>query len=255
MLGPNFANDLATIATLVVLEGLLSADNALVLAILVRHLPKLQQVKALRYGIIGAFVFRAIGVVTASWLIHYWQFKAAGAAYLLYLTIKHFFFTSHHEVNKNDPTYRAGPGFWKTIVLVELTDVAFSVDSIVAAVGMTKKIWIIYLGGIMGIIAMRFVAGTFLRLLDRFPTLERAAYLLVGWIGIKLGTEAINQIVTGSHDKGPFIIPKLIFWVVMVTIFLGGMLWPGKKTGIHKHAPEIKDFEKEEDEIFPHRHG
>jgi YkoY family integral membrane protein len=255
MISSEFANTVAIIATLVVLEGLLSADNALVLAILVKHLPKDLQKKALRYGIAGAFIFRAIGVVTAAWLMHYWEFKAAGAAYLLYLTIKHFIHRWKHR-DGGVSIKPAGPGFWKTILLVELTDVAFSVDSIVAAVAMSKKIWIVYLGGILGIITMRFVAGLFLRLLEKFPKLEDAAYLLVGWIGIKLGLETVNQILTGQLEHGPYLIPAWLFWPVMLIILVGGLLWPNRESEMVEHASDLKEFEKEESDILsPHHHS
>ncbi|MBI4223450.1 MAG: hypothetical protein HY609_00815, partial [Deltaproteobacteria bacterium] len=79
--------DILTVGTLVVLEGLLSADNALVLAILVKHLPGEQRKKALRYGIVGALVFRLFCILVATWLIHAWYFKAAGAAYLIYISL------------------------------------------------------------------------------------------------------------------------------------------------------------------------
>ena len=258
MFTPQLANDILTVATLIVLEGLLSADNALVLAVLVKHLPGKQKTKALRYGIIGAFVFRAIGVILAAYLIAHWQFKAAGAAYLLYLFIRHFFFKNNH----GDSTLAksAGPGFWKTIMFVELTDVAFSVDSIVTAVAMSTKLWVVYLGGILGIITMRFVAGLFLRLLEKFPTLESAAYAMVGWIGIKLGSETIYQMTLSKqqldemikHLETPHVIPKWIFWSVMAGIIIFSILWPGKKAKLGPHAQDIRDFEKQEKEILHH---
>jgi len=80
---------LGTVATLVVLEGLLSADNALVLAVMVRHLPRHQQKRALRYGMLGAFGFRLIAVVFASTLLHYWILKVLGGLYLLYIAVSH----------------------------------------------------------------------------------------------------------------------------------------------------------------------
>ncbi len=253
MFGQELLHDAAIIASLVILEGLLSADNALVLAILVRHLPKHQQPRALKYGIIGAFVFRAIGVITASKLMHYWEFKALGALYLLYLAAKHFL---HKFNNRNEPINArpTGPGFWKTIALVEMTDVAFSIDSIVAAVAMSKKVWIVYLGGILGIIAMRFVAGLFLKLLEKFPRLEAAAYCLVGWIGIKLGLECANQVITGKVEHGPYTLPIWLFWMVMILIFLAGLISPKAKGGVVNHAEEIKEFQKEEGMFIPPRH-
>ena len=198
-------NDLMVVLTLVLLEGLLSADNALVLAILVRHLPKKQRKKALEYGIIGAFVFRLIAILMAMYLRQYWYFQLIGGLYLLYIAGAHFW---RHRGDDSQVKTKVGRGFWHTVVVVELTDIAFSVDSILAAVAMSPKIWVIYTGGVLGIIAMRFVAGGFLTLLDRYSRLVTAAYLLVGWIGLKLCLESIHH---------PF--PGWLFWGVMLILF------------------------------------
>lgn len=214
-----------TVGTLVVLEGLLSADNALVLAILVKHLPSPQRKKALRYGIIGAFVFRLICILIATWLIHAWYFKAVGAAYLIYISVNHFLrHADHHRQEKRAKKM----GFWKTVAVVELTDIVFSVDSILAAVAISPKIWVVYLGGILGIITMRFVAGGFLKLLDRFPGLENGAYILVSWIGLKLALMTAQEEIAGF----PHLMTPVLFWVVMGVIFFGSMLWKVKK---HPH--------------------
>jgi YkoY family integral membrane protein len=227
----NWVTISGTIIWLVVLEGLLSADNALVLAVMVRHLPKQQQRRALRYGIFGAFFFRAVAILLATQILDFWQFEVVGGLYLLYLAINHLIRPEEHdadpmsgdrvqsamddsgsetleiqqaapEVADADAKPRRGKGFWGTVVGVELADIAFSVDSILAAVAMAEGLpedirrvdfgWfdlkdtIVYVGGILGIITMRFVAGKFLNLLERFPGLARGAYYLVGWIGLKL---------------------------------------------------------------------
>jgi len=250
-MGPEFAHKLLIIATLVVLEGLLSADNALVLAVLVKHLPKGQQKKALRYGIAGAFIFRGIGVILAAWLIHYWEFKAVGAAYLLYLAIKHFYHKSQNNKLENKAE-RTGPGFWRTIFIVEMTDIAFSVDSIVAAVAMSPDRWVVYTGGVLGIITMRFVAGIFLRLLEKFPKLEDAAYLLVGWIGIKLSLETFYQMRTGQVEH---VMPVWLFWSVMAAILITALLWPKKKAEgeLVAHVHDIQDIENAEKGLLHHQ--
>src|SRR4051794_13904985 len=123
-----------TIVTLVFLEGLLSADNALVLAVMVRHLPRDKQLRALRYGIWGAFIFRAIAVALSAVLLRFWLFEVVGGAYLLYLAGAHFLHREE-DVHANKTT-RFGSGFWGTVISVELADIAFSIDSIVAAVAM-----------------------------------------------------------------------------------------------------------------------
>ena len=215
---------LATVATLVVLEGLLSADNALVLAVMVRHLPKDQQKRALRYGLLGAFAFRLIAVVFAATLLQYWILKVLGGLYLLYMAVAHL---THGEGEMGaDRPSRFGKGFWGTVVGVEVTDIAFSIDSILAAVATAEavpkrygsiplfdipgvnvtvdvKLLVIYLGGILGIIAMRFVAGYFLILLDRFHGLAKGAYYLVGWIGVKLLGGGLHDAVHPGFAVAP----------------------------------------------------
>ena len=217
-------DDILVVITLVLLEGLLSADNALVLAILVRHLPSAQRKKALKYGIIGAFVFRLIAILLAAQLIRSTIFQLIGGIYLLYISIAHFV---KNRVGTAKAKSEMGYGFWGTVIVVELTDIAFSVDSILAAVALSPKIWVIYTGGVLGIVAMRFVAGGFLKLLDRHPRLVAAAYLLVGWIGFKLCLEAFH------HP-----LPAWLFWGVMFILFGQSFLF----SGTPNQEPRAKDM-------------
>ena len=236
-MGTEYLNDAATVLTLALLEGLLSADNALVLAMMVRHLPVDDRNKALRYGVFGAYFFRVVAILLASYLIDLWYAKALGAAYLLYLCAAHFW-KRYKAMSATPGTEKMAKsaGFWKTVVLVELMDIAFSIDSIIAAVALTSKLWIVCLGGILGITAMRFIAGYFLKLLDIYRALEVSAYLLVGWIGVKLGIEilyflanpeavAAAQQSGGHYHEG---MPGWLFWIVMAVIFFGAFLFKNK---------------------------
>jgi YkoY family integral membrane protein len=219
---------LGTILTLVFLEGLLSADNALVLAVMVRHLPREQQRRALRYGIWGAFGFRLIAVLLSAVLLKFWLFKVIGGAYLLYLAGSHFL-SREEDIHANKTT-RFGSGFWGTVASVELADIAFSIDSIVAAVAMADslparlgnnwKLAIVYIGGILGIITMRFVAGYFIILLERFHGLAVGAYVLVAWIGLKL-------VLSGLKNAGyfPWEMNEWLFWGGMLLIVVASMLY------------------------------
>ncbi|HEV3164883.1 MAG TPA: TerC family protein [Isosphaeraceae bacterium] len=244
---------LLAIVTLVVLEGLLSADNALVLAVMVRHLPKHEQKRALRYGIWGAFVFRFIAVIFAAKLLDYWQLKVAGGLYLLYLAVSRLLF-GEAEQESGKPS-RFGSGFWATVAGVELADIAFSIDSILAAVAMTEglpaklnnlwfgplplKLWVVYIGGVLGIVMMRFVAGLFLILLRRFVGLAAGAYVLVAWIGLELVGggfhTALHPPPPAKHDwfahvpawafKIPLEMPDWLFWTGMGVIVLLSLLY------------------------------
>jgi YkoY family integral membrane protein len=259
MFGQTFAyGDVGIIALLIVLEGVLSIDNALVLGILAKRLPKQLQKQALTYGLIGAFVFRVVAICLATYLLHWWLVKLLGGLYLLYIAAKHFIFgekphdeadphlvadeatgqpgletTTGEPLSRQDeqtelekrlpgPLHPAGAGlspagmtaalaggrpgflgvpaglgrkFWSTVLVIELTDIAFAIDSILAAIGTipahvgsgpNPKLWIVITGGIIGVILMRFAAVLFIKLLDRFPRFAEAAYLLVALIGTKL---------------------------------------------------------------------
>src|SRR3954452_1498417 len=76
---------------LIGLEGLLAADNALVLAIMVKHLPEEDRKKALFYGLAGAFVFRFASLFVISFLVDVWQVQAIGALYLIFMAVNHIF--------------------------------------------------------------------------------------------------------------------------------------------------------------------
>lgn len=217
------AADLITIALLVVLEGLLSADNALVLAILVLGLPKHQQRKALRYGILGAFFFRIIAILLAVHLIQVGFVKLIGAGYLLWLTYSHFFGREEGEDRraiKPATGFMGLSAFWATVVKVELTDIVFAVDSILVAVAMSPKTWVIITGGILGIVAMRLVIGQLLRIVRRYPALVDAAFIIIGWVAVKLLVEYLNT--AGYID---FHINKWISFGLIVVIFAAAYLY------------------------------
>ena len=183
------------------LEGLLSADNALVLAVMVRHLPKDQQKRALRYGIWGRSCSGLIAILLSRLLL---VLALQGRRRpLLALPGGRPFPPREEEADAEDVT-GFGSGFWGTVVSVELADIAFSIDSILAAVAMAEGLpnrlgenWKLgsSTGGILGIITMRFVAGYFIILLERFSGLAAGAYVLVAWIGLKL-------IGSGLHTVG-----------------------------------------------------
>ncbi|NMD72814.1 TerC family protein [Bacillus sp. DNRA2] len=182
------------IGTLVVLEGLLSADNALVLAVMVKHLPVNQRRKALFYGLLGAYTFRFIAIGVGVYLIELWWVKVLGAGYLAWLSIKYFIDRKkdiHVDeevdgINQNGLIFRLFGTFWGTVVSVELMDVAFSVDSVLAAFGISTQVWVLLMGGILGVLMMRGVAGIFLKLIDRIPELEASAYILIMIIAVKM---------------------------------------------------------------------
>jgi len=221
------ASDFLTIALLVLLEGLLSADNALVLAILVLGLPRREQRKALRYGILGAFAFRILSTLLAVHLIAFSWVKLIGAGYLLFLSYKHFFGEVGTDERRSIKPARPWMGltaFWATVVKVELTDIVFAIDSILVAVAMSNKTWVIVTGGILGIVTMRMVIGQLLAIVRRYPALVDGAFIIIAWVGVKLLVEFL-------HTEGyiHFAINKWLSFGLIVVIFVLSYLYARKQ--------------------------
>jgi len=214
------------IATLVVLEGLLSADNALVLAIMVKKLPEKYQKKALFYGLFGAYFFRFIAIGIGIFLVKFWWIKLIGAGYLYMLSIK--FFKELWSKKKGDDDedeenmdnsifgkvrqalMKKIGVFWATVASIELMDLAFSVDSILAALAISNSVPVLLLGGMLGILMMRGVAGILLKLLEKVPELEVTAHILIFLIATKMFISIFH--IEISH--------ALFFTVIVVTFAL-----------------------------------
>lgn len=209
--------DFAIIGVLIVLEGLLSADNALVMAIMVLGLPRELQQKALRYGLVGGFAFRIAATLLAAYLMDVAWVKLLGGLYLGYLTWSHFAHREGGEGRREPPKAKPGFGlsvFWATIVRVEVMNLAFSIDSILVAVAMSRKLAVVLAGGIMGIIAMRLVVGQLLELIRRYPALVDGAFVIIGWVAVKLVAEYLHDMHWVSWQ-----IPKSLSIGLIVLIF------------------------------------
>ena len=241
-------SDLVTVLLLVALEGLLSADNAIVLAILVLGLPRREHAKALRYGLVGAFAFRIIVTLLAAFLIRLTIVKLIGALYLLYLTYQHF--SSGGEAADRRKPPKAMPwlgmsAFWATVVKVELTNLVFSVDSIFVAVAMSPKLWVILSGGILGIIMMRVVIGQLITLVQRYPALVDGAFIIIAWVGIKLLIEYVNSIGLVEFD-----VPKWLSLGLVVVIFAIALVY-----AIRQGPSSDAELEDDATKLLTHDHG
>jgi YkoY family integral membrane protein len=243
----NPAASLAIIGNLVIIESLLSVDNAAVLATMVMDLPDQQRSKALKYGIMGAYVFRGIAMVFASFLIKIWWLKPIGGLYLLYL-VYDFWKGKQTEESDDDvldknsnwlykSTVGALGSFWATVALVELMDMAFSIDNVFAAVAFTDNILLVCIGVFIGILAMRFIAQWFVKLMETYSFLETAAFCVIAILGLKLSfsifehfqPESTLSVFLGSHtaDIGISILTVAIFFVPITTSVLFN--FPAKK--------------------------
>ncbi|MEH7121562.1 TerC family protein [Neobacillus vireti] len=240
---------------LVALEGLLAADNALVLAIMVKHLPEEERKKSLFYGLAGAFVFRFASLFVISFLVDVWQVQAIGALYLIFMAANHIFrkIIKGKAEEQKETVVKKGSGFWTTVLKVEIADIAFAVDSILAAVAMAValpetplpniggldggKFLVIFAGGIIGLIIMRFAANQFVKLLEKRPGLEIAAFAIVGWVGIKLAVYTLSHpsLSILNEEFAHSTEWKVSFYLILVAIAAAGWFF-SKEQGQTKKA-------------------
>ena len=219
---------LPVIVSLIIIEGLLSVDNALAIAAMANHLPGRQKYLALKFGIIGAYFFRGLCLAFAAWIIENPWLKICGAAYLVYLMCDHF--RGSEDSKSADISKIAQRGFFGTIAAIEIMDLSLSVDNVVAAVAMSPKLWVVCTGVFIGILALRFVAGACIRLIEKFPILEHTAFVLVGYVGFILVYELLSDPHSGLQIlPGPVHVTtwqKFIGIVVIIGISISYMRSP-----------------------------
>jgi YkoY family integral membrane protein len=219
---------LLVILNLFIIESLLSVDNASALAAMVQHLPQNQRNKALRYGLLGAYVFRGTCLFFASWLIKILWLKIAGGIYLFYLAYK--FFSSNEEGSEISKTVTKG--FLATIISVEILDLSLSIDNIFAAVALSKEFWVIMVGVAIGILAMRFVAGWFVKLIEKYPSLVKSAFIVIALLGIKLIASGIIDYIPSWAPAKEIIEDHsfdFAFSAIMMVIFFYPLAFGNKK--------------------------
>lgn len=195
------------IFNLIIMESLLSIDNAAVLATMVLRLPPEQRGKALRFGLLIGYVLRGFCLLFASVLMKILWLKALGGAYLCYLAFhffkNRFFPPPPHVFHEHENLVKPAEGnlvyrfivnrlgfFWATVVQVELMDLTFAIDNVFVAVALSDNIYVIWLGVFIGILAMRFVAQGFVKLMQRFHFLEMVAFIVIALLGFKLIIDA-----------------------------------------------------------------
>lgn len=235
--------DWMIILTLILMECLLSVDNAVVLAAQTQVLPtKAEKEKSLLYGLWGAYLFRFIVIGIGTYLIHFWEIKLAGSIYLFYLAFKFFYDQRHpkqaaeREKEEREAAHHKGKKkkkhvlslFWRTVISIESMDIVFSIDSVLAALAVSSNPVVVLIGGMIGIICMIGVAEIIIKLMDIIPELQPMAYLLIAIIALKL-----LLALPPLH----FELPNTVFAIIVFTILILTILfhfWRVKRHG-RKH--------------------
>lgn len=224
-----------TLLVLVALEAVLSADNAVALAAIAQGLEgsKLQR-DALNIGLVVAYILRILLILTATWVIKYWQFELMGAIYLLWLVFNYF--TSKNNESEEDeqssPRHLKFSSLWQAIPMIAFTDLAFSLDSVTTSIAVADETWLILVGGTIGVITLRFLAGLFIRWLDEYVHLEDAGFITVGFVGLRLLLKVFDDRLAP---------PEWLMIAAIAILFIWGF---SKRTEITSSVVETSVFEE-----------
>ncbi|MEB3211261.1 MAG: hypothetical protein VKL39_07895 [Leptolyngbyaceae bacterium] len=210
-IGVDALDALLLLPVLIALEAVLSADNAIALAAIAQGLEsRTMQRNALNIGLVAAFVLRIVLILTATWVLHFWQFELLGALYLLWLVFQYFRSDTDENEHHHGPRFK---NLWQAIPLIAVTDLAFSLDSVTTALALSHEVWLVITGGLIGVIALRFMAGLFIQWIKEFDHLEDAGFITVGLVGLRLLVRVIDpQLVP----------PEWLMVTVIGTIFAWG---------------------------------
>jgi tellurite resistance protein TerC len=229
-------NWVLVVIQVIFLEGVLSIDNAAVLGAMVSVLPKQtmvpwpaplqflaqpvhrvlggQQAAALKVGLLGAYFGRGLMLVLASVVIQNEFLKYVGAAYLIKLAFENLGAPEQDEQAGVEGRSLEGKGFWSVVLAVELADLAFSLDNVVAVIALSDNLLLVMFGVFMGIVTMRFAAGIFTWMIAREPILKAAAYMVVCNIGFELMLSEFGGVEVPSSFKFLISLMTLILFVV-----------------------------------------
>lgn len=239
------------VLALLLLEAVLSFDNAAILAAMIRRLPMHERRKALLYGLVGAYILRVTAILLAAWLIKHEWLKVLGGAYLIFLFVRHYWaFLRHKPQHGHEPMggepflVRLGmPMLVATIIQIELVDLAFAIDQVIVAVGFTEVIGLIIIAALTGILFLRIAAVFLARVMDWLPILEHMAYVAVGFVGIKLVLlhSYFDRFESPLHPGSPGLhIPDEVTLTFTFGLFLIPVLvklifkWPASEEGAHE---------------------
>ncbi|MDZ8064972.1 MAG: hypothetical protein RMY64_04925 [Nostoc sp. DedQUE08] len=214
---------------LVLLEALLSADNAIALAAIARGLEDEElERKGLNFGLVVAYVLRITLILTATWVQQFWQFELLGAAYLLWLVFQHFTSQEANDDRHHGPRFNS---LLQAIPVIAFTDLAFSLDSVTTAIAVSQEKWLVLTGATIGIITLRFMAGLFIRWLDEYENLEDAGYVTVALVGLRLLLKVVNDSLVPPE------------WIMIAAIFL--ILGWGFSKRVDTELPQVEPEKSE----------
>jgi YkoY family integral membrane protein len=226
------STELPIIFSIIILDGILSVDNAMVNAAIAKDLPPRQQRFAIIFGLAAGAVLRVVALLAVGLILKFPELKLLGALYLGYLCVNHFFLKKEEHGSQKPSKAR----FRDAVIAIGLADIAFSVDNVVASVGMSQYISVVIIGVLSSVIVMMFATQIVLVLLKRYPSLEHAAFALIGLIAVSIVVEDLHALMAKYHlgEFPEFEVPSLVKFGTTIAIVLGVVIYEEVKRADEK---------------------
>lgn len=185
--GPGLLQAGASVGSLALLEAVLSADNAVALAGIVAGVqPAQRRARILNQGLLCAFLLRGMMILAAAWVIRVEAVRILGGLYLVWLAVRHFQEQFQEPLDDDGAIVTSPTSGLRLLAVIACTDLAFSIDSVSAAVAVCDNIVLVLIGGALGVAMLRFLAGWVIVWMERYVDLANAAYLTVLAVGLRM---------------------------------------------------------------------
>lgn len=204
--GPFLITYLPVIISLAMIEILLSIDNALVNASLAEPLSEKQKKLAIRLGILGGAALRLVALFFATIIIQNKWVLIIGGLYLVYLAVSHLLI----KKDEGGHNLKYKTTFGAVIMQIIFADAIFSIDNVVSAVGLSHNYYVVVTGVLIGVVSMLFVTTLVSKIIHKHPLLKKAAYVIVGLIGVVLLLETLLN----------FHITEMIKFIIIIAVLV-----------------------------------
>ena len=175
---------LSALGAIILIDLVLAGDNALVIALAARSLPREQQKKAILWGTVGAIGVRTIMTIGVVWLLKVPGLLLVGGAVLVWISIKLVASSGGHG---SEDQHAGAGGFWGAMKTIVIADAVMGVDNVLGVAGAAHgNFLLVVLGLLISIPIVVWCSGLVLKLVDRFPAVIYIGAGVLAWTAAKM---------------------------------------------------------------------
>jgi YjbE family integral membrane protein len=200
----------SALLAIIMIDLVLAGDNAIVIGLAARNLPKEMQTKVIIWGTVGAIAIRAVATILVVWLLKIPGLLVIGGVLLLWVAYKLLVEDKEHDV-------KAGSNFWAAIRTIIIADALMGLDNVLAVAGAAHGNFIlVILGLIISIPIVVFGSTIILKFVERYPVIITIGAAVLAWTASKM---IVGEPFMKPYFVNPFI--KYGFEALVVALVIG----------------------------------